>query len=48
MSNSLKDQLASTPLFGGSASAVEQLYEQYLDDPQSVPPELARLFRVDG
>ena len=37
MSNSLKEQLASTPLFGGNASAVERLYEQYLDDPGSVP-----------
>ena len=36
MSNSLKEQLASTPLFGGNASAVERLYEQYLDDPDSV------------
>ncbi|NNF41186.1 MAG: 2-oxoglutarate dehydrogenase E1 component, partial [Woeseiaceae bacterium] len=36
MSNSLKEQLASTPLFGGNASAVERLYEQYLDDPNSV------------
>jgi 2-oxoglutarate dehydrogenase E1 component len=37
MSNSLKDQLASTPLFGSNASAVERLYEQYLDDPAAVP-----------
>ncbi|MDJ0711402.1 MAG: 2-oxoglutarate dehydrogenase E1 component [Woeseiaceae bacterium] len=37
MSNSLKEQLASTPLFGGNASAVEQLYEQYLDNPSKVP-----------
>ena len=37
MSNSLKDQLASTPLFGSNASAVERLYEQYLDDPTAVP-----------
>jgi len=36
MSNSLKEQLASTPLFGSNASAVEGLYEQYLDDPASV------------
>ncbi|MGI9238905.1 MAG: 2-oxoglutarate dehydrogenase E1 component, partial [Woeseiaceae bacterium] len=36
MSNSLKEQLASTPLFGGNASAVERLYEQYLEDPDSV------------
>ena len=33
MSNSLKEQLAPTPLFGGNASAVEGLYEQYLEDP---------------
>jgi len=26
MSDSLKEQLASTPLFGGNASAVEHLY----------------------
>jgi len=37
MSNSLKDQLASTPLFGSNANAVERLYEQYLDDPAAVP-----------
>ena len=37
MSNSLKEQLASTPLFGANASAVERLYEQYLGDPAAVP-----------
>ena len=37
MSNSLKDQYASTPLFGGNATAVEALYEEYLRDPGSVP-----------
>jgi 2-oxoglutarate dehydrogenase E1 component len=37
MSTSIKEQLASTPLFGGNASAVEKLYEQYLEDPGSVP-----------
>ena len=37
MSNSLKDQLASTPLYGGNASAVESLYEQYLERPDAVP-----------
>ena len=36
MSNSLKDQYASTPLFGSNASAVEALYEQFLVDPGSV------------
>ncbi|MCH9693047.1 MAG: 2-oxoglutarate dehydrogenase E1 component [Gammaproteobacteria bacterium] len=37
MSDSLKEQLATTPLFGGNASAVEALYEQYLEQPESVP-----------
>ena len=37
MGSSLKDQYATTPLFGSNASAVEALYEQYLDDPESVP-----------
>ena len=37
MSDSLKEQYASTPLFGGNASAVEAFYEQYLQDPASVP-----------
>ena len=37
MSDSLKEQYASTPLFGGNASAVEALYEQFLQDPGSVP-----------
>jgi len=44
MSHSFKDQLASTPLFGGSASAVEGLYEQYLDDPESVPSSWREYF----
>jgi 2-oxoglutarate dehydrogenase E1 component len=36
MSNSLKDQYASTPLFGSNAPAVEAMYEQYLDNPDLV------------
>jgi 2-oxoglutarate dehydrogenase E1 component len=36
MSHSLKEQYASSPLFGGNAAAVEGLYEKYLDDPASV------------
>ncbi len=36
MSDSLKEQLASTPLFGSNASAVEAMYEQFLEDPASV------------
>ncbi|MDH3267041.1 MAG: thiamine pyrophosphate-dependent enzyme, partial [Gammaproteobacteria bacterium] len=37
MSDSLKDQYASTPLYGGNATAVEFMYEQYLQDAKSVP-----------
>ena len=39
MSNSLKEQLASSPLFGGNAAAVEAMYEQYLAEPDSVPQQ---------
>jgi len=48
MSNSLKEQLASTPLFGGNASAVEKLYEQYLDDPDSVRDGWREYFEAMG
>jgi 2-oxoglutarate dehydrogenase E1 component len=48
MSDSLKEQLASTPLFGGNASAVEGLYEQYLDDPAAVPPGWRGYFESMG
>ncbi len=37
MTKSLKEQYESTPLFGSNASAIEALYEQYLDKPGSVP-----------
>ena len=48
MSNSLKEQLASTPLFGSNASAVEGLYEQYLDDPAAVPSVWREYFESMG
>jgi 2-oxoglutarate dehydrogenase E1 component len=48
MSNSLKEQLASTPLFGSNASAVEGLYEQYLDDPAAVPSGWREYFESLG
>ncbi|MBT8092830.1 MAG: 2-oxoglutarate dehydrogenase E1 component [Gammaproteobacteria bacterium] len=48
MSNSFKEQLASTPLFGGSASAVERFYEQFLDDPASVPSSWRGYFESLG
>jgi 2-oxoglutarate dehydrogenase E1 component len=38
MSDTLKEQYASTPLFGGNATAIEGLYEQYLGNPADVPP----------
>jgi 2-oxoglutarate dehydrogenase E1 component len=44
MSNSLKERLASTPLFGGNASAVEMLYEKYLEQPESVPDGWRKYF----
>ncbi len=37
MRNSLKEQRATSPLYGGNASAVESLYEQYLEQRDSVP-----------
>ena len=43
MATSLRELLASTPLSGGNAPYVEALYEQFLADPQSVDPTLARL-----
>ena len=48
MGNYLKEQLASTPLFGGNASAVEQLYEQYLDNPDSVQGGWREYFEAMG
>lgn len=48
MSDSLKEQYASTPLFGGNASAVEALYEQFLQDPDSVPAEWRDYFDTLG
>ena len=37
MSDSLKEQYASTPLFGSNANALEALYERYLQDAAAVP-----------
>ncbi|NNL50900.1 MAG: 2-oxoglutarate dehydrogenase E1 component [Woeseiaceae bacterium] len=48
MSNSLKERLATTPLFGGNASAVESLYEQYLENPDSVAPGWRDYFQSFG
>ena len=48
MTNSLKEQYAQTPLFGGNASAVEALYEAYLVEPDSVPATWQSYFRSLG
>lgn len=48
MSISLKEQLASTPLFGANASAVELLYEQYLRQADSVPASWREYFKSLG
>jgi len=48
MSDTLKEQYASTPLFGGNAAAVEALYEQFLDKPDSVPSAWRSYFESLG
>ncbi|MDJ0760315.1 MAG: 2-oxoglutarate dehydrogenase E1 component [Woeseiaceae bacterium] len=37
MSKTLKERYASSPLFGSNATAVEALYEQFLQKPDTVP-----------
>ncbi|MEX0707856.1 MAG: 2-oxoglutarate dehydrogenase E1 component [Woeseia sp.] len=46
MSNSLKDQYLTTPLYGSNAAAIESLYEQYLDNPDSIPEGWRKYFRT--
>jgi len=48
MGSSLKDQYATTPLFGSNASAVEALYEQYLADSAAVPAAWREYFESLG
>jgi len=48
MSDSLKEQYASTPLFATNATAVEALYEEYLRDPASVPAAWRDYFATLG
>jgi len=45
MAPSLRELLASTPLSGGNAPYVEALYEQFLQDPQSVEPAWREYFQ---
>ena len=44
MSQSLQQRYASSPLFGTNAPYVEDLYEAYLEDPQSVPENWRKFF----
>ncbi len=48
MSSSLKDQYASSPLYGGNATAVEALYEQFIANPDAVSDGWRRYFRTLG
>jgi 2-oxoglutarate dehydrogenase E1 component len=45
MSQSLADQLASTALSGGNAGFIEDLYEQFLKDPNGLDPAWAKYFK---
>ena len=44
MTDSLRDQYASSPLYGGNAPFVEALYESFLLDPESVGAEWREYF----
>ncbi len=45
MSESLEKKYQTSPLFGSNAPYVEEFYEDFLDDPQSVPDEWCEYFR---
>jgi 2-oxoglutarate dehydrogenase E1 component len=45
MSQSLADQLATTALSGGNAGFIEDLYEQFLRDPNGVDPAWREYFK---
>ncbi len=48
MSQTLEHRYAWSPLFGGNAVYVEDLYETYLQDPKSVPENWQRFFSGIG
>jgi 2-oxoglutarate dehydrogenase E1 component len=48
VSDSLRERLATTPLSGGNAAFVEDLYERYLADPDSVAPAWRAWFDANG
>ena len=44
MGESLEERYRSSPLFGSNAAVVEQVYEDWLENPSSVDPAWARYF----
>ncbi|MDJ0918570.1 MAG: 2-oxoglutarate dehydrogenase E1 component [Woeseiaceae bacterium] len=48
MSKTLKERYASSPLFGSNATAVEALYEQFLQKPDTVPDAWRDYFETLG
>ena len=46
MSESLEKKYRSSPLFGSNAPYIEEFYEDFLDDPQSVPGEWRKYFQT--
>lgn len=46
MTKDLQAQYQATPLNGANAAIIEQLYEDYLDDPQSVSPSWRDYFKT--
>jgi len=48
MSRSLQHRYASSPLFGGNAAYVEEMYESYVVDPSSVPENWQQFFSTVG
>ena len=48
VTDSLRERLATTPLSGGNAAFVEDLYERYLADPAAVAPEWRAWFDANG
>lgn len=46
MSDSLESKYQSSPFFGANAPFLEPLYEQYLQNPDSVPAHWREYFRT--
>ncbi len=44
MSTTLEELIESSPFYGGNAAWIEELYEQFLQDPDSVPADWRRRF----